>query len=105
MSRFVIFNQYPARMRYQEWWEAEFEYQFKKYFDEVITIPGIDYQEDYTSDQFSPAKASIIWEATQIQNAIEFIKPDDILFFCDISYPGLTPQLAFHFRENKKFGY
>ena len=105
MSRFVIFNQYPARMRYQEWWEAELEFQFKKYFDDVITIPGIGYQEDYTNEQFSPAKASIIWEATQIQNAIEFVKPDDILFFCDISYPGLSPQLAFHFRENKKFGY
>ena len=93
-------------MRYQEWWESEFEYKFRPYFDEVISIRGLDYNnESYGNELFSPAYSSIIWEASQIQNAAELVEPGDILFFCDISYPGLSPQLSFHFKENKKFGF
>ena len=89
MSRFLIFNQYPARMRYQEWWEAELTFGFKPYFDEVIEMSGDYVEENYNNSQFSPAYASMYWESTQIQNALDFIEPDDILFFCDISY-GLS---------------
>ena len=105
MSRFLIFNQYPARMRYQEWWEAELVAMFKPYFDEVVEMSGHLIEEEYCSDKFSPAYASLYWESTQIQNALDFIEPGDILFFCDISYTGLAPHLIYHYRDNPSFGY
>lgn len=105
MSRFLIFNQYPARMRYQEWWESELVSGFKPYFDDVIKIDGHLLDEQYSTENFSPMHASLYWESTQIQNAIDIIQDGDILFCCDISYPGLVPQLVFHYKYNPIFGY
>lgn len=101
----VIFPQYPAKMRYQEWWFKELPKRLGEHFDDVLMISGQLSREEYSGSSFSPLKASVLWEAGQIKDAINIINPDDILFFCDVSYPGFVPQLVYHFKDNKKFGF
>ena len=38
MSRLIFVPQYPAKMRYQEWWLSEFSKNFWNHYDNVIVL-------------------------------------------------------------------
>ena len=104
MSRLLIFPQWPSKLRYPEWWSDQLRRGFSKHFN-VVNISGESVSEDYSARDFSSLKSSIIWEAGQLKEAVNVIQDGDILFFADISYPGFVPQLVFHYKDNKKFGF
>ena len=109
MSRLIFVPQYQALMRYQEWWYTEFQNEFKKYFDEVITLGPI--KENLKTIEtfhgmFSPVKVSIDFELYQIQEFLRLkLFDDDILFLADLSFPGFFTNVLHHKRPKKMFAF
>lgn len=107
MSRLIFVPQYPAALRYQQWWYHEFPKQMERHFDEVIRISGTLKHGEFSQSkpgQFSPIKAAIDFECEQIQKYMNMkIYPDDILFIADLSFPGLFPNILYHKKPNKIF--
>jgi len=113
MARLIIVPQYPAKMRYQEWWFRSLPNLYKRHFDEAITIHGYDINmpelqlhtmQKASNDQFSPMGTSINWELMQIKRYMDLeLKQDDILLLCDLSYPGLFANVLAHKRPDKAF--
>jgi len=108
--RIIYVPQYPAKLRYQEWWIWKFPEQFKKYNYEVIIL-GQKYIENnkhvtYDSEMFSSINKSIEFETEQIKEYIQLdIKKDDILFVADISFPGLFCNILYHKQCPKMFAF
>lgn len=108
--RIIFVPQYPAKMRYQEWWIWKLPEQFKKYGHEVITL-GQKYIDDnkyvaYDSKMFSSINKSIEFETEQIKEYMQLnIKKDDVLFVSDISFPGLFCNVLYHKRCPKMFAF
>ena len=106
--RIIFVPQYPAPMRYQEWWFWKFPKEFKKAGYEVITL-GKKYIDSnkptkYDSAMFSSVNDSIDFEAEQIKEYIKLdIKKDDILFVSDLSFPGLFCNILYHKQCPKMF--
>ncbi len=102
MNRLIFVPQYPAKLRYQDWWFEEFPKQFKKHFDQVLVL-GDDYiREKYeirqsSSEMFSPINQAIEFETQQINEYMRVkINPNDILFLADISFPGIFANVLYH---------
>jgi len=101
MSRLIFCPQFPENLlRYQEFWFTEFRKQFKKHFDEVITlgenvVTGMEQGKDH--EMFSPIGNAIYFEQSQI---IEFLnlelRADDIFFLSDLSFPGFFTNILYH---------
>jgi len=108
--RLVIAPQFPAKLRYQEWWIKEFRTKFSNYFSQVEILGPVDscfpFGECFGeySVEFSPQKASIQWEAKMLEDYF-YLRQDDILFLTDISYPGIFPALLFHGRPDYVFAF
>jgi len=108
--RIIFVPQYPAKMRYQEWWFWKFPEEFKKHGYEVITL-GQKYIDNnksvtYNSEMFSSINKSIEFETEQIKEYMQLnIKKDDILFVSDISFPGLFCNVLYHKRCPKMFAF
>jgi len=108
MSRLIFVPQYPAKMRYQEWWFYEFPNQLKNYFDEIIVL-GKDYflNEKATrgeSENFSPIDANISFECAQINEYLNLkLRSNDILFLADVSFPGVFSSVLYHKPCSKMF--
>ena len=110
MSRLIYVPQYPAPMRYQEWWISEFTKEFKKEYDEVVVL-GSDVLfkrrlTKQTSDMFSPIDTSIEFETCQINDYMGLtIRDDDTLFLADLSFPGLFCNVLYHRPCPKMFAF
>jgi len=107
--RLLFVPQYPSKLRYQEWWFSEFPKQFKKYFDEVITIDGFEpgsknSVESAKVGDFSPIDLAIRWETNQIDKYMQLdLKSNDIMFISDLSFPGLFPNILHHKKPRKVY--
>jgi hypothetical protein len=101
MSRLIFVPQYPAKMRYAEWWLKSFVDEFKKEYDDVIVL-GWNYLwktrvSRQSSDMFSPIDESINLETVQMNEYMSLdIRDDDTLFLADISFPGLFCNVLYH---------
>ena len=110
MNRLIYVPQYPAPMRYQEWWISEFTKEFKKEYDEVVVL-GSDvlFKRRLTKqqlDMFSPIDTSIEFETCQINEYMGLtIHDDDTLFLADISFPGLFCNVLYHKPCPKMFAF
>jgi len=99
MSRIIFVPQFPAKMRYQEWWHREFFKEFIKHFDEVVVLGEslTDYEDNRDKRLFSPVEQSISFEYQQIHQFLNIrLENDDILFLADISFPGLFSNVLYH---------
>jgi RNase P/RNase MRP subunit POP5 len=126
MSRLIFVPQYPAKMRYQEWWLSEFSKNFWQHYDNVIVLGirthfGIKdqphsskiYDENSWNDalksdaqMFSPIDASIKFELEQIQEYMELkLELDDTLFLADLSFPGFFTNVLHHRRPRKCYAF
>jgi len=107
MSRLIFVPQYPTSMRYQEWWLPEFQTQFGKHFDEVLTLGTLD--KDIVRgerEMFSPVDSSIRFELEQIKQYMSLpIRNSDILFLADISFPGFFTNVLYHKKPKKCFAF
>jgi len=107
VERLYFVPQYPAKMRYQEWWYWYLPKGFQEYFDEVIVIaPDIVRIKEAPLELFSPIDETIEFEAEQLKKFIKHDTQDtDYVFFADISFAGLMPQVIYLKRKGKKFGF
>lgn len=126
MGRLIFVPQYPAKMRYQEWWLSEFSKNFWNHYDNVIVLGirthfGIKdqpysskvYDENSWNDalksdaqMFSPIDASIKFETEQIQEYLDLeLKLDDTLFMADLSFPGFFANVLHHKKPRKCFAF
>ena len=125
MSRLIFVPQYPAKMRYQEWWLSEFSKNFWQHYDNVIVLGirthfGIKdpfsskiYDENSWNDalksdanMFSPIDAAIKFEMEQIQEYMDLdLQLDDTLFMADLSFPGFFANVLHHRRPRKCYAY
>jgi hypothetical protein len=107
MSRLIFVPQYPTSMRYQEWWLPEFQLEFRKHFDEVLTIGTLT--KDIVRgerEMFSPVDSSIRFELEQIKQYMSLpIRDSDILFLADISFPGFFTNALYHKKPKKCFAF
>jgi len=102
----IHFPQYPVKGRYQEWWLEEFRNFFTRQFPYVVTLMGDIEKKECQNGTFSPRDEAIRWELQQIDNYLKLpVEDDDIVFIQDISFPGLVPQVLFHKRPRKIFGF
>lgn len=110
MNRIIYVPQYPTPMRYQEWFYWKLPEEFKKMGFEVITI-GEKYLKKKSFqksklDMFSPINEAINFETAQIDEYLQLeLRDDDILFWSDISFPGLFGHVLFHKRPKKCFAF
>jgi len=99
MSRVIFVKQYPAKLRYQEFFSYLFPREFRKHFDEVVEI-GASHKllpDDRDKELFSPVKESILFEEQQIREFLNLqLRYDDILFLADISFPGFFSNVLYH---------
>lgn len=108
--RIIFVPQFPSRMRYQEWWYYELPYQFNKAGVDVHIL-GKEYISKEVNtfshpDMFSPINQAIELEAEQVKEYVNMkLYDDDILFWADISFPGIFGHVLFHKRPKKMFGF
>jgi len=102
MERLIYVPQYPAKMRYSEWWLPEFYTEFKKIYDEVIVL-GTNYlskhnnDKSYNTEMFSPINRAMKFETSQMNDYMSLdIRDDDTLFLADISFPGVFCNVLYH---------
>ena len=111
MRRLIFIPQYPASLRYQEWWISEFEREFSVWFN-VITL-GKKYLEKMNEPfaikyghHFSPMNHAITFEQIQIEEYLNLkLRDDDILFLADISFPGLFSNVLYHKKPKHCFAF
>jgi hypothetical protein len=108
--RIIFVPQYPAKMRYQEWWFTQFPIEFEKKGYEVVTL-GKNILSSLSSEaaqkeMFSPIKAAIDFELAQINEYISMdILDDDILFLADLSFPGFFSNVLYHKKPHKCYAF
>ena len=108
--RIIFVPQFPSGMRYQEWWFWKLPIEFKERgFDvEIIgetAIEEILYRRS-SLEMFSPINQAIELEAAQIKEYMRLeLRDDDILFWSDISFPGIFGHVLFHKRPKKMFAF
>ena len=89
-STLVIIPQYPVLMRYQEWWLHE----LCNHLSPLHVInPNVSSPQTHREiKQFSIVTPAVEYELRQIQhlhNLLETLPENTVLFFADISFPGL----------------
>jgi len=108
--RIIFVPQYPTPLRYQEWWFTKLPEEFRKAGYEVIVL-GEGYAEMMQHrrgalDMFSPINMAIELETEQIREYMMLdLKKDDVLFWSDLSFPGMFGTVLFHKRPSKMFAF
>jgi hypothetical protein len=108
-SRLIIVPQYPAPLRYQEWWPQYLRQGYEKHFNEVTLLaPSINLINEVSFraelGSFSPTQQSVDWEVKQIEMYNNLaLRRDDVLLLCDLSFPGLFASVLFHKRPRHCF--
>lgn len=109
--RLILVPQFPAKLRYQEWWISEFPNNLKDYFDEIIVLgQNSDLikknKHKELGELFSPIELSMKFEFEQINEYYNLeLYEDDILLCLDVSFPGFFPHVLYHKRPKKAFGF
>jgi len=104
MERLILVPQYPAKLRYQEWWYDRLPEWFSNFYDEVLVLGGSIPSIQSNSEQFSPWKEAMEMEAQQIYEYTSLsLRDNDTLLLCDLSYPGLFANILLHKRPKKCF--
>jgi len=104
--RIIFVPQYPTPMRYQEWWFWDMPAQLRKSGFEVVTL-GLDYGGTIEAGcGFSPVEAAIEFETDLIREYMDMtLRPDDVLFLADLSFPGLFANVLHHKRPSKMYAF
>jgi len=108
--RIIFVPQYPASMRYAEWWFWKFPQEFRNRGIEVKVL-GERAANEMGSRRglevwFSDINMSIEFECEQIKEyRLLDIRDDDVLFHADLSFPGLFHNVLFHRRPKKCFAF
>ncbi len=105
MSRLILVPQYPSKLRYQQWWFMELPRNYKKHFDEVVTLGKKTCEHEQAEEgRFSPMERAITFETQQIREYLDLeLRDDDTLLLCDLSFPGLFAGALFHKRPTRCF--
>ena len=104
--RLIFVPQYPAPMRYSEWWYNEFPREFRARGFDVLKLGEkyLSITQRADAQMFSPIDESIRFECEQIKEFTNLkLYDDDMLFLSDISFPGLFANILFHKRCRKNF--
>lgn len=112
MLRIIYIPQLPIAMRYSEWHISEFEKQFCKHFDSVITLGKRSLERfssrhfrDKTGD-FSSTEFAVWFETEQIKEYMMLkLQDNDVLFLADLSFPGFFTNVLYHKRPRKCFAF
>lgn len=105
--RIIYVPQYPTPMRYQEWFFWKLPEEFRKAGHEVIVL-GEDYARIMEGrrgplDMFSPVDMAIELETEQIKEYMKLdLEDDDVLFWSDLSFPGMFGTTLFHHRRPRR---
>jgi hypothetical protein len=108
MAKIIFVPQFPANMRYQEWWFNVIPHEFECRGHEVLVL-GKQAAEDMQMRRglevwFSDINMSIEFECNQIKEyRLLDVSEYDILFHTDLSFPGLFHNVLFHRRPEKCF--
>lgn len=106
MRRIIFVPQYPAKMRYQEWWYTKLPVEFTQRGYDVVTLGKGDKNVNYNQEMFSPIRVSIQFEIQQIYEFLDLhVVDDDILFLSDLSFPGLFTNVLYHKRCKNMFAF
>lgn len=105
--RIIFVPQYPTRMRYQEWWTWKIPEEFKKLGCEVVVLGedylGIMQSRRGSSAWFAPENIAMELETEQIREYTRLsIKPNDVLFLADLSFPGIFTTALFHHKRPER---
>lgn len=96
MGRLIVVPQLPVHLRYQQWWDWFIPQHLQVHFDEVIVLRGRSntYGWNPPPGEFSPVELAAQYELEQIQQYLDLpLKGNDRLLLCDLSFPGLFPQV------------
>lgn len=114
MSRLIFVPQFPAPLRYQEFFYSDFPIQFKKYFTEVITL-GEKFVNTRKESIRESKKDSGLFSSIKLATQMEFfqtmeyldleISNDDYLLCMDLSYPGFFSNILYHKPMKNSFCY
>jgi len=102
--RIIFVPQYPTKMRYQEWWFWKLPQEFEMAGHEVVIL-GKSYVDAYMKKRgnlsmFAPAELAIELEVEQIKEYMVLdLKEDDVLFWADLSFPGMFGTVLFHHKR------
>lgn len=108
MERVIFVPQYPANMRYQQWWFIRIPDELAKqgFIVETLGKYSLTGTEKANRAMFSPIKTAIEFETIQINHFLELdLREDDILFLADISFPGIFSNVLFHKRPKRMFAF
>ena len=109
-TNIILVPQYPVDNRYSGWYFYLFPKMFKKYFDSVRILTPFNFyrlrDDEFDSSSFSPVDKSIAFELGQIESYMSISEKElnsSILFFCDISFPGIFANILFHRKPKHAF--
>jgi len=113
MSRLIFVPQFPANMRYQQWWASEFPKEFRKHYDEVVVLGEKWLSQEKANSfselfkgMFSPIDISIQFETVQIMEYLSLkLLAEDVLFLADLSFPGFFANVLYHKHPKKCFAF
>lgn len=110
MGRLIFVPQYPAWLRYQQWWVHEIPNNLIPFFDGIVTLGETFVKSKKTersrTSMFSPVEVSIWFERLQIEEFMSMeIYEDDILFLADISFPGFFSNVLYHKNVKNAFAF
>lgn len=109
-ARLILVPQYPAGLRYQEWWYTEFPHSLSPWFSEVVLLgdgPGVqDVASSTVKGSFAPLQHAIDFELHQINEYMDMeLRKGDTLLLLDISYPGFFSNVLHHKRPDYCFAF
>lgn len=108
--RIIYVPQFPSEMRYQEWWMWKWDQEFRNAGIETIMLGReyINILKHRRSDlkMFSPINQAIDLEAEQIKEYMKLeLKPDDVLFMSDLSFPGFFANVLYHKKPARAYAF
>lgn len=109
-KRLIFVPQLPLKNRYPEFWITDFYKKFSENFEVVILAEKytdkILKNNDRKQEMFSGINSAIDFELIQVSEFMKLdIKEDDIIFICDLSFPGFFPNVLYHKKSNNMFCY
>jgi len=84
-----VLQQFPAKMRYSNWFGFEITKSLEKYWKAFLITPTMDGVGDQdTSKDFQPLYESIVYELRSLHTLHKYAKKNDVIIVLDPSFPG-----------------
>lgn len=101
--RLILIPQLQVHMRYQHWWPAEIERHMAPYFPGgIIRLEMLSPGKIPEDGSFSHPYYAVGEETQQIKDYMNLQGQDnDVLFHCDLSYPGIFHSVLAHKRPKR----